>query len=128
MSHLPRVVLVATLLTGCAFDVVHVDQRPTRFDDAARASPFEVTADVTVPVGPGFSRTLKKGTRWMPAGSVSEGDVYRSRDQALTVEASNIHEAWLVVRQNKVVGYYLIVEKTFSPVSTPVDLPSRPIP
>lgn len=128
MLHLSRVIIAAILLAGCAFDVIHVEQRPIYFDEAAIGASFEMTADLTVPVGPGFSRTLKKGTRWMPAGRLSEGDVYRSHDQVLTVEASNIHEAWLVVRQNKVVGYYLIVEKTFSPLSAPMDLPSRPIP
>lgn len=128
---MPRVystLLAISLLAGCAFDVIHVEQRPTQFDATLQAAPFELAADIVVAVGPGYARTLRKGSRWMPVGRVAEGDVYRSRDQVLTVEASNIHEAWLVVHENRVVGYFLIVEKTFSPVSFPVDLPTRPIP
>jgi len=127
---MPRVcsaLLVFWLLGGCAFDVLHLEQRPANFDATAQAVPFELAADTVVTVGPGYTRTLRKGSRWMSVGRVAEGDVYRSRDQVLTVEASNIHEAWLVVQGNRVVGYYLVVEKTFSPVSFPVDLPTRPI-
>lgn len=127
---MPRVcsTLVAiSLLGGRAFDVIHVEQRPVQFDAALQSARFELAADTVVNVGPGYARTLRKGSRWMPVGRVAEGDVYRSRDQVLTVEASDIHEAWLVVHENRVVGYYLVVEKTFSPVSVPVDLPTRPI-
>jgi hypothetical protein len=127
MSRAWPLALAASALCGCAFDLAHVEQRPAQFDASSQAVPFEITADVGVTVGPGYSRTLRKGSRWMPAGRIADGDVYRSRDQVLTVEASNIHEVWLVVRNGKVVGYYLIVEKTFSPVSSPVELPSRPL-
>lgn len=128
MLRVCSTLLIVSLSGGCAFDLIHVEQRPAQFDASFQGTPFELAADVVVTAGPGYTRTLRKGSRWMPVGRVAEGDIYRSRDQVLTVEASNIHEAWLVVRGGKAVGYYLVVERTFSPVSSPVDLPSRPIP
>ena len=40
----------------------------------------------------------------------------------LTVEASNIHEAALVMREGRVTGFYLLIEKKFCPVKQPVTL------
>jgi hypothetical protein len=38
--------------------------------------------------------------------------VYATRDRVLTVEASNVHEAYIVVSNGKLVGFFLPVEKT----------------
>ncbi|HVN97529.1 MAG TPA: hypothetical protein VMT62_13960 [Syntrophorhabdaceae bacterium] len=55
-------------------------------------------------------------------GTVSEGEVYKSKDQVLTVECSNIHEAYLVVSQGSLVGFYLPVEKGFVKLPEPIAL------
>jgi len=54
-----------------------------------------------------------------------QGVVYKSKDQVLTVEASNIYEANIVVLSNKLVGFYLPVEHTFSPLDSKVKLNSQ---
>jgi hypothetical protein len=48
--------------------------------------------------------------------------MYRSRDQVFTVEASNIHEAYLVISENRLMGFYLPVEGTYSPLTKPIEL------
>jgi hypothetical protein len=53
---------------------------------------------------------------------VAEGVVYRSRDQTLTVECSNVFEAYLVVAGQRLVGFYLPVEKGFSPLGEQIQL------
>ena len=65
---------------------------------------------------------MKKGTTWDFVGTISSGDVFRTKDQILTVEASNIHEAYIVVSSDKLVGFYLPVEKSFSPLSAAPEL------
>ena len=106
------------LAQGCAFDLVHVKQTAAALDTTPQVSkgPFELQEDAPVDLGTGFSRTLKSKTKWDYFGSLSQGDVYRTADQVLTVEASNISEAYIVVRSGKLVGFYLPVEKTFSPL------------
>lgn len=76
----------------------------------------------TFPLGTGFTRTLRQGTKWEYVGTVQYGDVFKTKDQVFTVEASNIHEAYLVISENTLVGFYLPVERTYSPLGKPVEL------
>lgn len=120
---------LAATLSACAFDVIHVEQRPARLDSAAVADnkPFELVVDVDVDIGFGYRRVLKKGTRWRPVGRLAEGDVYTTSDQVLTIEASNIQEAYIVVDSRRLVGFYLPVERTFSPLKQRVELAMKEV-
>jgi hypothetical protein len=110
--------LLALGLSACPFDVIRVDQSPAQLDVATTPRPaIELTRDSEVDVGFGYKRILRKGTRWTWVGRLTTGDVYRTRDQVLTVEASNMHEAYIVVGTGQVVGFYLPVERTFVPIS-----------
>jgi len=120
--------LPAILLTMCAFDIVHVKQIPVKIESGSSVnSPFQLEKDENISVGSGYSRTLRKGTKWRYVGTIQYGDVFRTSDQILTVEASNIHEAYIVVSAMKLVGFYLPVERTYSPLSDPVSLTIKTI-
>lgn len=115
------------LLSSCAFDVIHVNQVPTQLEVAVSSkNSFELQQEVKVNLPSGYSRLLKKGTIWDFVGTTSQGDVYKSKDQVLTVEASNIHEAYIVVSSGKLVGFYLPVERSFSALGS-VSLPVKEI-
>jgi hypothetical protein len=121
--------LPVLIVTGCAFDVVHVEQVPTRLEAGGEpADGFVLDAEATVNVGAGYMRTLKRGTRWRYIGRIAQGAVYTTADQVLTVEASNIHEAYIVLRSRELVGFYLPVEKTFAPSPNVVALSMKPVP
>ena len=47
----------------------------------------------------------------------AQGEVYKSRDQVLTVEGYHVHEAYLVVASDELMGFYLPVEHNFAPIS-----------
>ncbi len=114
---------ITTLLGGCAFDVIHVEHIPAKLDtDTSCNDYFVLTQDIDVQVGSGYNRRLKKGTRWNCVGKIAEGVVYKTNDQVLTVEASNIFEANIVVSSKKLVGFYLPVERTFTPLDTQTKL------
>jgi len=120
--------LPAMLLTACAFDIVHVEQIPVSIESGPSAnSSFQLEKEENINLGTGYSRILKKGTKWQYVGNVQYGDVFRTSDQILTVEASNIHEAYIVVSAKKLVGFYLPVERTYSPLSDPVSLTIKTI-
>ena len=112
------------LTFGCAFDLTDVKYRPTHLESAGgEGTPFTMAADTPLHGAPcGYSRSLRKGTRWEAVGRVAEGVVYRSQDQTLTLECSNVFEAYLVVAGQRLVGFYLPVEKGFSPLSEPIQL------
>jgi hypothetical protein len=120
-------ILFFILLGGCAFDLMHVKQIPVKIESAQVQKSFLLETDVDVKLDTGYSRLLKKGSRWNFLGSLSYGDIFKSDDQVLTVEASNIHEAYIVVKSIRLVGFYLPVEKTFSPLTPPVTLPMKEI-
>jgi hypothetical protein len=104
-------------MNSCAFDVLHLKQVPSQLQAAPTPrNSFVLEEAVNVKLDSGYSRVLKKGTSWNFVGMTSYGDVFRTKDQILTVEASNIHEAYIVVSSGKLVGFYLPVEKSFSPL------------
>jgi hypothetical protein len=113
------------MVSGCAFDLAHVSYTPAQLGPPAGLSrSFAISKDVQVTQAPcGFSRTLRQNTRWEFVGTIAEGEVYRSRDQVLTVECSNVFEAYLVVSADRLVGFYLPVEKGFVSISDPIQLP-----
>jgi len=118
------IVSIALLsLIGCAFDVIHLKQEPAKFVSTEQPKDsWVLVKTATITLGTGYKRELKDGTRWDYAGNIEQGDVYKTDDQILTVEGSNIFEAYIVISENDLVGFYLPVEGTFSPVSSPVKL------
>jgi len=108
---------------SCAFDVVHLKQLSAKFQETPPSDAVWVLQDgVRVKLTSGWSSALKKGTVWRLVGHIEQGDVFKTRDQVVTVQASNVHEAEPVVNDGKLVGFFLVIEKTF----TPADLP-KPI-
>lgn len=116
----------AALLAGCPFDVIRVEQTPVTLVSAPSPKPsFVLEQDVPIRLGFGYNRVLRKGTRWTYVGTIANGDVYKTTDQVLTVEASNIHEAYIVLEDRKLVGFYLPVEKTYTRAVESKNLPTQ---
>ena len=119
--------LCAVLLTGCAFDVISVRQMPADFRATPEVQQAWTLSEATkVRLQEGFATDLRKGTTWRHVGRVEQGDVFHTSDQVVAVQASNQHEADLVVNRNTVVGFYLIVEHTFTPADPPVEIKITP--
>ena len=113
-------------VSGCAFDVVSVHQVPTTFATATgQPASFVLQKEVKVSIGTGFGTTLRKGTSWHEVGKVAQGTVFTTRDQVVTVEASNIHEAQLVISGQQIVGFFLPVEQTFVPATPPLSVDNQ---
>jgi hypothetical protein len=116
--------IVFGLFFGCAFDVIRVKQEPARFEtETSNKDAWKLTEDVNITLDTGYKRKLKSGTRWKCIGKIEKGDVYRTKDQILTVEGSNIYEACIVVSEGQLVGFYIPANQTFSPLSSKKLLP-----
>jgi hypothetical protein len=74
----------------------------------------------------GRQRTLKPGSQWVSMGRVREGVVMKSVDTVLTVEGIHVREAYIVVRDDKWVGFWLPNEEAFLPVANPVPVKLNP--
>ena len=118
--------LLCAFGVGCAFDVAHINFTPTQ-SMAVPGSPKQIAMKESVEITEGpcqyYSRKLNRGTAWDFIGTIPEGEVYKPRDQVLTVEASHIYEAYLVLSNDSLVGFYLPVERAFAPLPNPRKLP-----
>jgi hypothetical protein len=106
--------LPAVALMGCAPEVV---RQPTQLTPLTQqpGGTIEILEDVSISVGPGYQRTIGRGTVWTRVGRSAEGEVFKPVDRVFTVEGAHIHEAYLVLDGDRVVGFYLPVERAFSP-------------
>jgi len=121
------ILTLLVIIYACAFDLAHVSYRPTQFIPQPEPRKTLIMKEVVkINQAPcRYERTLQKDTRWDLIGSIAEGEVYKPKDQVLTVECSHVHEAYLVVSGGNLVGFYLPVEKGFVPISPTINLPSR---
>ncbi len=112
--------LGSLLLTGCAFDLAHVSFTRTELTPRSGKS-LKIREETPITGAPcGYTRAINNGTTWKLIGSIPEGEVYQSKDQVLTVECSNIHQAYPVVSGSSLVGFYLPVERGFVKMSEPI--------
>ncbi|GAJ03730.1 unnamed protein product, partial [marine sediment metagenome] len=108
------------LFIGCAFDLVHVKQIPTQLNlSQPGEKSWTLINEVKLICDTGYDRQLKSGTKWDYVGKVEQGYVYKTNDQILTVEGSNIFEAYIVILEDNIVGFYLPVEKSYTPIQSP---------
>ncbi|TMG77281.1 MAG: hypothetical protein E6H77_07825 [Betaproteobacteria bacterium] len=115
------IAVVAIGLGACAAEVVRQQADFTPVAAAAARAEIEITEDVEVPVSRNYNRVLARGSRWQLVGTTPQGRVYRRSDGVFTVEGAHVHEAYLVLAGDRLVGFYLPVEKAFSP-TTPVTI------
>ena len=101
-------------LVACAPEIV---RQPTQLVPTEQpGDTIEIVEDASIPVGPGYQRVIARGSVWTRIGRSVEGEVFKPVDRVFTVEGAHIHEAYLVLDGDRVVGFYLPVERAFSPV------------
>jgi hypothetical protein len=117
-------VLVAALLAACAPMVPTQGVRDFSPNAAgAQAQVVRLRQAVVFKLSTGYSRTLAANSSWRSVGRIAQGDVYRPVDGILTLEGRNVHEAYLVVNNATLVGFFLPGESNYSPLFPTVPLP-----
>jgi hypothetical protein len=90
-----------------------------------RPTTIHIREAVTITPSTGYSKVIKADSTWQLAGSVPHGEVYRPIGDVFAVEGANVHEAYLVVNQGQVVGFYLPGEGAFAPLPGRIPLPVK---
>lgn len=114
--------LVVAALAGCASEV---KRQPSELaaSIAEAGKRYELRQDVSFKLDSGYERTVVARTEFTVAGRVPQGVVLKPTQTVLTVEGAHMHEAYAVVRDDTLVGFYLPVEKAFSALSRSVPFP-----
>jgi len=115
--------LAAGALTACAPEIFKVPMVPPSAPAAKdHADTISLARSAAIRMETGYDRLLAAGTRWRFAGVIPNGAVYRAAQGVFTLEGANIHEAYLVLRGDELVGFYLPVEQAYSPLKDTVQL------
>jgi outer membrane lipopolysaccharide assembly protein LptE/RlpB len=125
MQKLIQLVLVVIILiiTGCCFDLTHVKYVPVVMETKTPSkSVWMLTEKIDVPLESWSTTKLKSNTKWEYIGTIEQGEVYKTKDQIVTVRGSNTFEAYLVISEEKIVGFYLPIEKGFVKISKPIKI------
>jgi UPF0288 family protein (methanogenesis marker protein 3) len=117
MRLLFSLICIATLILGCAAEVVRT---PEQLVVSSQAAQIELTKLVTVELSPGNEKKLFTGTRWMSVGNVKQGEVFKPVGTVFSIQGANSHEAYLVIAEKKLVGFYLPGDRAWSALKAPV--------
>ncbi|WP_245175993.1 hypothetical protein [Cupriavidus sp. AcVe19-6a] len=118
--HAARRVLLRGAFRLCPDDCDGPIDEVTQPNVAARR--IQILIATTVQLDTSYSRTLPERSVWSRMGRVPQGDVYRPIGTIFTIEGRQVHEAYLVIRDKTLVGFYLPGEQNYSPLSTAVPL------
>jgi hypothetical protein len=113
----------ATALTGCAPAVRSVPIQLSAIEAARIPPDLRFTASLPIRLETGYSRLIPASSRWVSAGRLNEDLVYRPVDLVFSIEGQQVHEAWLVVRNGVLQGFYLPAEARYSSLAPSVPLP-----
>ena len=110
------------LLAACALAVLAacaVAHTPAAFQPAAAnnsAAPRVLARQLDITLDTGYNRTVAAGSQWQRIGDIGQGAVYKPHLDVFTLEGAHVHEAYLVVDKDTLVGFYLPAERGFSPL------------
>ncbi len=112
---------LASSVIGCAAMVPldTVRSEPLAVGDAQR---IVVRREASIALATGYRRTVRAGSLWERTGRLPQGDVYRPVNAVFNIEGRQVHEAWLVISNGKLVGFHLPGESRYSPLTPPLTL------
>jgi hypothetical protein len=108
-------VVIGLLIAGC-----HVKYTPVVMKTTTSKPAWILAEKTELHLQSGSTTHLKADTTWEYVGAIEQGDVYKTHDQIVTIKGPNMFEAYIVLSEEHVVGFYLPVEKAYSRISKPI--------
>ncbi|TXC67121.1 hypothetical protein FSC37_19530 [Piscinibacter aquaticus] len=107
---------------GCASEVRReaVELAPVAAEQGRR---YVSTSDAEAVPESRYARRIARGTEFLAIGRIAQGLVLKPTTTVLTVEGAHMHEAYAVCRDGQIVGFYLPVERAFTPLVKPAPMP-----
>jgi hypothetical protein len=108
-----------TAVAGCASDVARM---PVEMSATQQQKRYIVSAPAEIRLDSGYERTISQGTEFVEVGFIPQGRILKPTQTTFTIEGAHMHEAYPVVHNQRLVGFYLPVERAFSPLSHSTNL------
>lgn len=109
-------------LGGCSGEVYRYPAELPIVDRQSETRYVTVQA-VSIRFDSGYERTIDSGTEFLGIGVIREGKVLKPVHAVFTIEGAHMHEAYPVLNNGRIVGFYLPVERAFSPLSLSIEWP-----
>lgn len=109
-------------ITACAPTIPTAPSIITLAQPTTTTHRIQLQSEVPLKLDTGYTRTLANKSVWSRVGRVPQGDVYRPVGTIFTIEGRQVHEAYLVIQDKRLVGFYLPGEQNYSPLSTAVPM------
>jgi hypothetical protein len=119
MRKIVPLIFVTSLILGCAAEVVRT---PEQLTVSTQLAQIELTKLATIEMGPGNEKKLFTGSRWQSVGNIKQGEVFKPVGTIFSIQGANSHEAYLVLADKKIVGFYLPGDRAWSALSVPITL------
>jgi hypothetical protein len=108
--------LLVLVICGCAGEIVR-QPRDLSSVPQAEQKRYVASRPATLRLDSGYNRTISAGTQFTQIGRIKEGAVLKPLSTTFTVEGAHMHEAYPVLDDRRIVGFYLPVERAFTPLS-----------
>ncbi len=109
---------VVLFASGCAF---RVDMSPARLEPTRSGTAFiRIDQAATIKLATGYERVLPAGGRWQHVGTLPQGDVYSPVGTVFSIEGRDVHEAYIVIKDQQLRGFFLPAESTYSPLANTI--------
>jgi hypothetical protein len=108
--------LLLLCLAACASEIV---RQPSELSTAPQPEQkrYVTSRPATIRLDSGYYRAISAGTQFSQIGRIKQGAVLKPVNTSFTVEGAHMHEAYPVLHEERIVGFYLPVEKAFTPLS-----------
>jgi hypothetical protein len=112
--------MIFFMLGGCASEVYRY---PVQWEFSTNTPVVLTTAKtVSFTLDSGYRRTIEAGTQFKKFVKNKQEAILQPLNTVFTVEGAHTHEAYPVLKENRVIGFYLPVERSFSPLIKPIPL------
>ena len=116
----PTVVCTLLALSGCASDVVRSPVELSALSGPQKK--YVASQPASIRLDSGYERNIAAGTEFIEIGRIPQGSILKPTNTTFTIEGAHMHEAYPVFNNQRIVGFYLPVERAFSPLSQTTSL------
>ncbi|OQA33300.1 MAG: hypothetical protein BWY57_01302 [Betaproteobacteria bacterium ADurb.Bin341] len=109
------------ILCACASEVVrHSSSLSPQV--TSPTSRWVLLSDAAIEADSSYNRIIPGNTEFVHIGTLPEGKVLKPTNTVLTIEGKHMHEVYIVIKNNVLIGFYMPVEKSFAPLTKKIHL------